>query len=101
KEFIDPSISHIIHMTAGVLTYLFVPLGLAFIGFGLWRSDPGLARMAIIFGIVAYLLLGVVFLNPESQLIGLWQRIIEGSFLLFTAAASVSVLRSRGDSVNL
>lgn len=95
KGFIDPSTSQLIHVAVGMLTYLFVPLSLLLIGFSLRRTDPKLSSVAIACALVAYALLAFIIITPETGLTGLWQRIIEGSFVVWTVTCAGSILKER------
>ncbi|MEO8934667.1 MAG: DUF998 domain-containing protein [Xanthomarina sp.] len=85
KEMIDPSFSQLIHTLSGALTYTFVPICLLFIGFSAkaWTHGKTMMFLSIICGIIT---LGFGFLlssNPLGEYLGLYQRIIEGSILLW------------------
>lgn len=88
KEFVDPSLSQFIHVAMGMLTYLFVPMSLLLVALGIRRTSPTLSNLAIACCVISYALFAVIAGNPESGLMGLWQRIIEGSFAFWTAACA-------------
>lgn len=97
KEFVDPSVSQLIHVATGMLTYLFVPPSLLLIGIGLRRSSKSLGRLAILSALISFSLFVVIIGNPETGLMGLWQRIIEGSFVIWTAFCASTILTSDND----
>ena len=85
KNFIDPSLSQIIHNLAGLLTYIFVPISLVIVGMGL-RHSPSHNRLpviAITCGIVSSLFVSLSLSDLSSQYVGLLQRIIESIFLIW------------------
>ena len=85
KEFIAPSISQAIHNLAGAFTYLFVPVCILIIGLGLKKSESykRLSIKAITYAVVSFLCILFFFSNPNSPYIGIYQRIIEGIFILW------------------
>ena len=85
KLFIDPSISQVIHNLAGFLTYLFVPISIVLIGIGL-KKYPIYNRLSIqgiTYGILSILFVYLLFSNPNSEYIGLYQRLIESVFIIW------------------
>lgn len=84
KEFINPSISQIIHNFSGALTYLFVPVCLILIGIGSrkWNNGRSISILSIVCGSVALGFSLMLSNDPTGDYIGLFQRIIE-SFMLF------------------
>jgi hypothetical protein len=96
-EFIDPSISQIIHSLAGALTYIFVPLCILLIGIGL-KLDPKykrLSRQGIIFGILSMLFVFVLFSDATSEFKGFYQRIIETIFIFWIVSCAAAVKNKR------
>ena len=61
KEFIDPSVSQIIHNLTGLLTYLFVPISIIIIGVGLRKSKKyyGLSKIGITCGLISIVFVGL------------------------------------------
>lgn len=93
KEFIDPSISQIIHNLIGVLTYMFVPICIILIGVGL-RKIPNYKRFSIqsmIAGVVSMLFIYVLFSNSNSEYIGLYQRMVESVFMLWIITCAFTI----------
>jgi hypothetical protein len=92
-EFIDPSISQIIHNLAGALTYIFVPLSILLIGIAL-KTDPHysrLSRLGIIFGTLSMLFVFVLFSDAISHFKGLYQRIIEVIFIIWLVSCAITI----------
>ncbi len=85
KEFINPSLSQIIHNLSGSLTYMFVPLSMILIGIALSKfpTSKKISRLGITCGIVGYLFVFLFISEPTSDYIGLYQRIIESVFILW------------------
>ena len=93
KEFIDPSISQVIHNLTGFLTYIFVPISIILIGIGL-KQLPKYNRLsiqAIAFGIVSILFIYLLFSDSNSEYIGLYQRIIEAVFIAWIITCAVAI----------
>lgn len=90
KEFIDPSISQIIHNLTGLLTYLLVPICLLSIGIGLRQLNNynQLSKTALVCGFTSIGFIGILFANPMSNYAGLFQRIIEGTFIVWIIASA-------------
>lgn len=93
KELLDPSISQIIHNLAGLLTYSFVPLSIMTIGIGLWKTKGHLrlSKIAFLCGLNCLVFVWILFANPLSNYAGLYQRIIEGTFIIWTLACALHI----------
>ncbi len=93
KEWIDPSVSQIIHNLTGFLTYIFVPASLIIIGLGLQKlnSYKNFAKTTLICGLISLLFISVLFTNPSSNYVGLYQRIIEVIFLIWIINCSIQI----------
>ncbi|HLV39711.1 DUF998 domain-containing protein [Xanthomarina sp.] len=85
KELIDPSFSQLIHTLVGGITYTFVPFCLILIGFAAktWKEGKSIMILSLLCGIIAMILTLLLSSNPIGQYLGLYQRIIEGSILLW------------------
>ena len=85
KEFINPSISQVIHNLSGALTYLFIPICLILIGIGLKKRKDrkNIALLSIICGIAALVFSFLLSSNPTGNYIGLYQRLLECSILFW------------------
>jgi hypothetical protein len=96
KEWIDPSVSQMIHNFTGLLTYLFVPLCILAVGIGLHRMKAkiGLLKIAYACSLIAILFIGILLSNPLSGYAGLFQRIIEGTFIIWVVACAFYVRKS-------
>ena len=83
KELINPSYSQLIHNFAGLLTYLFVPFFMILIGFGLKKSPSNstFSIQSIAMGAIGILFVYILVSNPNSEYIGLYQRLVELVFV--------------------
>ncbi|MDP2161289.1 MAG: DUF998 domain-containing protein [Flavobacterium sp.] len=93
KEFINPSISQIIHNLTGLLTYLIVPISIIIIGVGLQqlKKYDALSKTAILCGLISVIFIGLLLSNPLTDYAGLYQRIVEGTFLIWIISCSFFV----------
>lgn len=93
KDLIDPSISQLIHNLIGFLTYVFVPISIILIGLGLKQlpNYNGLSVKSITCGVISIIFVYVLFSNPNSAYIGLYQRIIESVFILWTITCAFAI----------
>tara|TARA_R110000772_G_scaffold35518_1_gene85555 strand:+ start:93 stop:731 length:639 start_codon:yes stop_codon:yes gene_type:complete len=92
-EFIDPSISQVLHNLTGALTYLFVPLSILLVGIGL-KQDPKYSKLSIrgiVYGILSMLFVFILFSDATSQFKGLYQRIIETLFIFWIVSCAITV----------
>jgi len=96
KELINPSISQLIHNLTGLLTYIFVPLSIIAIGIGLrqLKTHFSLSRISIICGLNSIVFVGILLSEPLTQYAGLYQRIIEGTFIIWIIACSFFIKNS-------
>ncbi|MFL0354370.1 DUF998 domain-containing protein [Xanthomarina sp. GH4-25] len=88
KELIDPSISQLIHTFSGAITYTLVPFCLFLIGLSAikWKHGKYMVVLSLICGMSAFLLSMLLSSNPTGYYIGLIQRGIEISILLWLTA---------------
>ncbi len=84
-QMADPSQAQLIHQFAGLLTYGFTPFSMLLIGYGL-KNDPTydhFQKRSYFLGILAYLLILLLFSQPTGNYIGLYQRFIESIFFIW------------------
>ncbi len=93
KEFIDPSVSQIIHSFTGFMTYVFVPISILIIGFGLQQSEQykKLSKFTFVCVTICTIFIGLLMSKPVANYIGLFQRIIEGTFIIWIVAISIFI----------
>jgi hypothetical protein len=96
KELIDPSISQLIHNLTGLMTYIIVPLSIIAIGIGLrqLKTHYGLSKIAIFCGLNCILFIGILLSDPLTEYAGLYQRLIEGTFIIWIIACSLFIKSS-------
>ena len=93
KEFIDPSISQVIHNLAGFLTYVFVPISIIVIGVGL-RQFPNYTRLslqAIAYGAMSILFVFLLLSDTNSAYLGLCQRMVEAVFITWIITCAIEI----------
>lgn len=93
REFIDPSVSQIIHNLIGGLTYLIVPFLVIAIGIMAksWTNSKLYATTTMVCGIIALVFAWMMMANPNGSYIGLYQRLVEGSILFWVVRTAVLV----------
>ncbi len=99
REWIEPSTSQIIHNMAGFTTYIFVPAALIMIGTAAknWKDAILLSKSAIFAGTISVIAIVLLFSDPNSNYVGLLQRIIESSILLWIVLCSVYIKNTKHD----
>ena len=93
KQFIDPSISQVIHNLTGFLTYIFVPVSLILIGIGLQKFPmyKRLSIQGIAYGILSALFVYLLFSDANSEYIGLYQRVVESVFVIWIITCAIAI----------
>lgn len=100
KELIDPSLSQLIHNFAALLMYLLAPFFLILIGFGLKKSSfSRFSRQSIFLGIISFILICVLGSELVSEYTGLYQRMIELTFILWVIFCAYEI--KSNNSLNL
>lgn len=96
REFIDPSISQIIHNLIGFLTYIFVPVSLILIGIGLRKQqgNNGLSKLSILTGVLSSVGIYLLSSGEHPEYIGLYQRIIETLFVVWIISCAFVIKKS-------
>ena len=98
-EFIDPSLSQVIHNLAALLIYTFVPISIILTGIGLkkFSNYRSLSIIALVLGVLSILFVSILIseLNPEFG--GLYQRIIETLILIWIIACALKIKRTVGN----
>jgi hypothetical protein len=90
KELVDPSTAQIIHNLTGLLTYLVVPVSLIILGVAArkWLNGRTISYFGFACGFTAIIFVGILSSDVHSKFAGLYQRIIEGSVLVWIVACS-------------
>lgn len=93
KDFIDPSISQVIHNLSGLLTYIFVPISIIIMGIGLkqLQNYTRLSIQAITYGIISILFIYLLLSGTNPEYIGLYQRIIETVFVIWIVTCAITI----------
>jgi len=95
-DFVNPSVSQMIHNLSGMLTYLIVPISV--VGFGIasrkWSNSQFLSNISLILGFLSFVFVVVLNKNLDSHYKGLIQRIIEGSILLWIVYIAIASKKS-------
>ena len=97
-DLIDPGISQLIHNLSGMLTYLIVPVCLIVLGNTArsWPNARTVSITGIISGTIAIVFVALLTINIHSPYVGFYQRIVEGSILLFILITA-SYLQKEGN----
>jgi hypothetical membrane protein len=92
----NPTLAQGIHNLFGLAGYLFAPLSLVLLGWQArrWREATHLSVLGFVGGALA--LLGLLFLSPDFKYVGIAQRILEGSVLLWVMACALYLGYFRG-----
>jgi hypothetical membrane protein len=89
----EPSLSQLVHNLLGLAGYLSAPLALALLGWQA-RSWPGAGVLSVIgFAGAVGAFVGLVFLSPEFAYVGVAQRVLEASVLVWVVACGIYVNR--------
>lgn len=96
SEGIDLSISQFIHNTSGLLTYAVVPFCLIGLGisFRKFTRTKRLGGFSLLSGIMAFAFVLLLFGNPTGPLIGLFQRMVELSILVWVTYCCFFIVRT-------
>lgn len=91
REFIDPSISQIIHNLSGGLTYLIVPIIVIAIGIKArsWTNSKTYTSVTLLCGIISLIFAWLMMANPNGSYIGLYQRLVEGAILFWVLRTAI------------
>ncbi len=90
SEIATQSIAQFIHNSIGFLTYTIVPVCVILLGFSAkkWKSGTYISYFGIFCGIISILFVGILSNDLHSDFAGLYQRIIEGSILIWILGLS-------------
>ena len=101
NEFIDPSISQVIHNLAALLIYTFVPISIIVTGIGLkkFSNYRSLSIIALVLGVLSILFVYLLISELNSEFEGLYQRVIESLILIWIIACALKIKRTAGNNV--
>ncbi len=91
SELVSPSLSQIIHNLSGLLTYLIVPICLIILGIAArkWENGKYVSLFGIICGATSMFFVWVLSSDLQSDFLGLYQRIVEGSILFWIVVCAI------------
>jgi hypothetical membrane protein len=97
REFIDPSISQIIHNLAALTIYIFTPLSIIITGIGLSKTSNyrSLSMVAIVLGSLSVLFVYLFITQFDSEYGGLNQRIIESLILTWIIVCALEIYKQK------
>ncbi|GAB5564119.1 MAG: hypothetical protein Wins2KO_11820 [Winogradskyella sp.] len=99
RELINPSTSQLIHNLTGALTYIVVPISIILIGFGVKRFDSKtFSKQSFVLGGIGLLFVIILFVSPNSDYVGLVQRIVELTFIMWTVICAITVRNKKASS---
>lgn len=90
NELVHPSLSQLIHNLTGLLTYIIAPICILILGIVArnWINGKYVSYLGIACGLTSILFVGILSSDLHSKTVGLYQRIIEGSILLWIVVCS-------------
>ncbi len=91
----EPTFSQAIHNLFGLAGYLAAPISLLLLGWQARRWNKGMHLSILGFICSALALLGLLFLSPEFRYVGIAQRVLEGSVLVWVMSCALYLGRRR------
>nr|WP_294933879.1 DUF998 domain-containing protein [uncultured Flavobacterium sp.] len=101
-EFINPSLSQIIHNLVGFLTYLVVPITMFMIALSArkWKNGIKFSNISLVLSFLSFCFVGLLNAELTSPYRGLIQRIIEGSILLWVAICAFYISKNHSGNAS-
>lgn len=94
-EFINPSLSQIIHNLSGFITYVVMPFAMLLIGLEFKKfGDLDFYKKCLVLFVISFVFFCVLMNNHKSDYIGLIQRVIETTFILWFIFARNALKKS-------
>lgn len=92
-QFINPTLSQIIHNLTGFITYCTVPFAILIVAIASlkWKNANSFSYSSFAVAFVSFAFMLVLNANLESPYKGVIQRVIEGSILIWIVLASVHI----------
>lgn len=89
-EFINPTLSQIVHNLMGFLTYMLTPIAIFITALGMrkWKNGKVISKLGLVLAFTSFCFAGVLNSDLNSPYKGMTQRLIEGSILLWIAACA-------------
>jgi hypothetical protein len=91
----EPTLSQAIHNLFGLAGYLFAPLSLFLLGWQARRWPKAMHLSVLGFIGSGFALLGLLFLSPDFKYVGVAQRILEGSVLMWIMMCALYLAHPR------
>ncbi|MEP0213916.1 MAG: DUF998 domain-containing protein [Cellulophaga sp.] len=101
-EFINPSISQVIHNLSALLIYAIVPISIIIAGIGLTKFSKykALSFSSIILGTLSAGSVFLLFSNLQSDFLGLYQRVIELLILTWVLICAFRIKKTGNNDLN-
>lgn len=94
-NFINPSISQVIHNLSGTITYLIMPFAMLLIGLEFKKfGETTFNKICFFLFLISLVFIVILFNNFNSSYKGLLQRIIEMTFILWFVFATKTLKKS-------
>jgi len=92
-EFINPTLSQLVHNLTGFLTYCTVPFAILCVAIASlkWKNATSFTNLSFVVALVSFGFMLVLNSNLESLYKGLIQRVIEGSILIWIVLCSLYI----------
>jgi hypothetical protein len=96
-EFINPSLSQLIHNLMGFVTYCIVPVSILLIAMASrkWKNSTSFSNISFVLAIISFCFVVLLNTNLHSPYKGLIQRVIEGSILIWIALCSFYFIKNK------
>ncbi len=96
-EFINPSLSQLIHNLMGFVTYCIVPASILLIAMvsRKWKNAISFSNISFVLAVISFCFVVLLNVNLHSPYKGLIQRIIEGSILLWIVLCSFYLVKNK------
>ncbi|MCL9805898.1 DUF998 domain-containing protein [Flavobacterium amniphilum] len=96
-DFVNPSVSQLIHNLTGFFTYLMVPPSIALVAIASrkWKNAASFSNSGFILAALSFCFFILLNADLQSPYKGVIQRIIEGSILLWIILCSLHVLKNK------
>jgi hypothetical membrane protein len=95
-EYIDPSISQVIHNVSALIVYAFVPISIVITGIGLMKYSKykGLSFITVALGVLSAVFVFLLISDLKSEFIGIYQRIIELLILIWIFICAFNIKKA-------
>lgn len=96
-EFINPTLSQLIHNLMGFITYCIVPVSILLIAMASrkWKNSTSFSNISFVLAVISFCFVVLLNVNLHSPYKGLIQRIIEGSILIWITVCSFYFIKNK------